>query len=172
MATLDNKVKAFIVHGLATYLTPSEVAEAVKVEFDGLEVSRQQISCYNPNTVAGSELSQKWRDAYAKWRKEFNENIESIPIANKAYRLKLLDDMTRDALKSKNRPLAASLVEQAAKEMGEVFTNKHKVDNISSDGSMASKPAINLKGLSDEQLRALNAIAEQSQADSGGTGQA
>ena len=49
----------------------------------------------------------------------------------------MLDRMARDAEKSKNRPLAAALAEQAAKEMGEVFTNKQKVDNVSSDGSMS-----------------------------------
>ena len=54
----------------------------------------------------------------------------------------MLDRMARDAEKSKNRPLAAALAEQAAKEMGEVFTNKQKVDNTSSDGSMATKPTV------------------------------
>ena len=44
--------------------------------------------------------------------------------------------MARDAKRSKNRPLAAALAEQASKEMGELFTNKQKVDNVSSDGSM------------------------------------
>lgn len=141
MAALNNKVKAFIVQGLATYMTPSEVVEAVKVEFE-LDVTRQQVSNYNPELAAGLELSKKYKDLFFKFREDFNANIQAIPIANKAYRLNMLDRMARDAEKSKNRPLAASLLEQAAKDVGEVFTNKQKVDNTSSDGSMSTKPNV------------------------------
>jgi len=141
MATLNNKVKAYIVQGLATYMTPSEVVDAVKQEFD-LEVTRQQVSSYEPGKAAAINLSQKWKDLFKQFRDDFNNDIQAIPIANKAYRLNMLDRMARDAEKSKNRPLAASLLEQAAKDVGEVFTNKQKVDNTSSDGSMATKPTV------------------------------
>lgn len=141
MATLNNKVKAFIVQGLATYMMPSEVAEAVKKEFD-LEITRQQVSSYDPTKASGMNLAQKWKDLFKQFRNDFNNDIQAIPIANKAYRLNMLDRMARDAEKSKNRPLAASLLEQAAKDVGEVFTNKQKVDNTSSDGSMATKPTV------------------------------
>ena len=140
MATLNNKVKAFIVQGLATYMMPSEVAEAVKKEFD-LEITRQQVSSYDPTKAAGMNLAKKWKDLFKQFRDDFNNDIQAIPIANKAYRLNMLDRMARDAEKSKNRPLAASLLEQAAKDVGEVFTNKQKVDNVSSDGSMT--PTVN-----------------------------
>ncbi len=140
MATLNNKVKAFIVQGLATYMTPSEVTEAVKKEFD-LEITRQQVSSYDPTKASGMNLARKWRDLFKQFRDDFNSDIQAIPIANKAYRLNMLDRMARDAEKSKNRPLAASLLEQAAKDVGEVFTNKQKLDHQSSDNSMT--PTIN-----------------------------
>ncbi len=145
MATLNNKVKAFIVQGLATYMTPSEVAEAVKQEFS-IEVKRQQVSCYDPNLAAGINLSKNWKDLFKQFRDDFNNDIQAIPIANKAYRLNMLDRMARDAEKSKNRPLAASLLEQAAKDVGEVFTNKQKVDNTSSDKSMGNTTVNNFNG--------------------------
>lgn len=141
MATLNNKVKAFIVQGLATYMAPSEVVEAVKKEF-GLEITRQQVASYDPSKAAGLNLAKKWKDLFKQFRDDFNNDLQAIPIANKAYRMTMLNRMTIDAEKSKNRPLAASLLEQAAKEMGEVFTNKQKVDNTSSDGSMATKPTV------------------------------
>ena len=140
MATLNNKVKAFIVQGLDTYMMPSEVAEAVKKEFN-LEITRQQVSSYDPTKASGMNLAQKWRDLFKQFRDDFNNDIQAIPIANKAYRLNMLDRMARDAEKSKNRPLAASLLEQAAKDVGEVFTNKQKLDHQSSDKSMT--PTIN-----------------------------
>ena len=64
MATLNNKVKAFIVQGLATYMTPSEVVEAVNQEFGGLKVTRQQVSNYDPGKAAAVNLSQKWKDVF------------------------------------------------------------------------------------------------------------
>lgn len=161
MAALNTKVKAYIVRGLATYMTPSEVVDAVKQEFDGLEVTRQQVSKYDPDKASGINLSDKWKQLFVKHRKDFNDEINSIPIANKAYRLKLLGDMAVGAFESKNRPLAAKLLEQAAKEVGEVFTNRHKV-NHSSQGNVNStipKPTvIRLTGpaLSDELARAIS----------------
>lgn len=140
MATLNNKVKAYIVQGLATYMTPSEVVGAVKQEFD-IEITRQQVSSYDSGKAAAINLSQKWKDLFKKFRDDFNTNVQAIPIANKAYRLNMLDRMAREAEKSKNRPLAAALAEQAAKEMGEVFTNKQKLDHQSSDKSMT--PVVN-----------------------------
>ena len=129
MAALNTKVKAYIVRGLATYMTPSEVVDAVRKEFGGLIVTRQQVAKYDPDKASGVNLSSKWQELFVQHRKDFNDEINSIPIANKAYRLKLLDDMAREALESKNKPLAAKLLEQAAKEVGEAFTNKHKVNH-------------------------------------------
>lgn len=129
MAALNTKVKAYIVRGLATYMTPSEVVDAVKQEFGGLIITRQQVAKYDPDKASGVNLSDKWQQLFVKHRKDFNDEINSIPIANKAYRLKMLDNMVLEALESKNRLLVAKLLEQAAKEVGEVFTNKHKVNH-------------------------------------------
>ncbi|MBA6243795.1 MULTISPECIES: DUF2280 domain-containing protein [unclassified Psychrobacter] len=161
MATLNTKVKAYIVRGLATYMTPSEVVDAVKQEFGGFVVTRQQVAKYDPNKASGVNLSSKWQELFVQHRKDFNDEINSIPIANKAYRLKLLDDMAREALESKNKPLAAKLLEQAAKEIGEVFTNKHKVNHVSQGNvnSTTPKPTVirlTAPSLSDELARAIS----------------
>ena len=161
MAALNTKVKAFIVRGLATYMTPSEVVDAVKQEFDGLEVTRQQVSKYDPDKASGINLSDKWKQLFVKQRKDFNDEINSIPIANKAYRLAMLDNMARDAFESKNRPLVAQLLEQAAKEVGEVFTNRHKVNhalqgNVNSTTPKPTVIRLTAPALSDELARAIS----------------
>lgn len=140
MATLSIEVKSFIVQGLATYMTPTQVADAVADEF-GETVVRQTVAKHDPTKPAGKDLGQEWVELFHECRKTFQEDLQAIPIANKAYRLSLLNDMAIDALKSKNRPLVAALAEQAAKEMGEVFTNKQKLDHQSSDKSMT--PTVN-----------------------------
>lgn len=161
MAALNTKVKAYIVRGLATYMTPSEVVDAVKQEFDGLEVTRQQVSKYDPDKASGINLSDKWKQLFVKQRKDFNDEINSIPIANKAYRLAMLDNMARDAFESKNRPLVAKLLEQAAKEVGEVFTNRHKVNhalqgNVNSTTPKPTVIRLTAPALSDELARAIS----------------
>lgn len=144
MATLNNGVKTFIVQGLATYMTPSEVAEAVNQEF-GITVTRQQVAKYDPHKAAGINLAQKWKDLFKKFRDDFNTNIQAIPIANKAYRLNMLDQMARDAKKSKNRPLAAALAEQAAKEMGDIYVNRNINDNGMGGGDVPTPVSINIE---------------------------
>ena len=47
MPTLTDEIKTFIVIGLARYDTPSEVAQAVGVNF-GVEITRQQVHAYDP----------------------------------------------------------------------------------------------------------------------------
>lgn len=128
MAALSNEVKAFIVQGLATYMTPTQVADAVLDEF-GETITRQTVARYDPTKVAGKDVGEEWVELFNECRKTFQEDLQAIPIANKAYRLSLLNDMAIDALKSKNRPLVASLIEQAAKEVGDVYTNKKALDH-------------------------------------------
>jgi hypothetical protein len=40
----------------------------------------------------------------------------------------------------RNMALAASLMEQAAKECGDAYSNKQKVEHTSPDGSMSPRP--------------------------------
>ena len=141
MAVLKEEVKAFIVQALACYDTPSTVVESVKTEY-GLEVTRQQVESHDPTKSHGAKLAKKWKDLFEQTRERFQNEISDIPIANKAYRLRALDRMMNRAEKTKNLPLAAQLIEQAAKETGDSYTNKHKHDHTSSDGSMAPRPTM------------------------------
>lgn len=126
---LTDEVRAFIVKGLACYDTPAQVAAAVKSEF-GIEIARQTVECYNPTRVAGKvgQLSEKWRKLFERERKKFKEDVSDIPIASKAFRLRSLSRLHATAESRGNAAMASSLLEQAAKEMGEVFTNKQKIE--------------------------------------------
>jgi len=126
MAKLNEAVQRFIVQALACYDTPTQTAESVKEEF-GIEVPRNQIAQYDPTKVSGRQLSMKWRDLFTDTRERFRKEVSEIPIADQAYRLRQLQRMTQDALKRKNIVLAASLLEQAAKDTGGMFTNKREL---------------------------------------------
>ncbi|GAB1102193.1 DUF2280 domain-containing protein [Shewanella algae] len=124
MASLSDQVKQFIVQSLACYDTPSQVAEAVKEEF-GVVVPRQQVEAYNPTKYAGRNLSQKWRVVFDATREAFKAETADIPIAQRAYRLRKLEMMLSKAEKRGNYPLVMQMLEQAAKEVGDIYVN-HK----------------------------------------------
>lgn len=141
MASLKPEVKAFIIQQLACFDTPSQIVESVKKEF-GLEITRQQVASHDPTKAAGTGLAQKWVDLFNSTRSRFQSEISDIPIANKAYRLRTLDRMMTKAENMRNMALAASLIEQAAKEMGDAYTNRQKMEHTSPDGSMTPQPTV------------------------------
>ena len=113
MATLSEPVKIYIVQSLACMISPQKVAEAVKQEY-GLDIDRKQVQLYDPTKAAGKNLSKKFVELFHKTRQEFRENIVDIPLANKAYRLRELQDMYDSA--GKNKVVRQSLIKQAFQE--------------------------------------------------------
>lgn len=106
MARLKKHEKAFIVRSLAQFMEPSQVAEAVKENFK-IDVSRQQVECYDPTKVAGADLSQEFIDMFNEARKKYIEQpIYNIEAANDIVQLRVLSALfikkqgnTRDAIK-------------------------------------------------------------------------
>lgn len=133
MATLKGEVKAFIVQSLACFDTPSMVVESVKKEF-GISITRQQVESHDPTKSNGKGLAKKWVDMFSDTRNRFQTEIADIPIANKAYRLRTLDRMATRTETMKNFALTAQLIEQAAKEVGDAYTNKLKVESTGANG--------------------------------------
>jgi hypothetical protein len=131
MAALKPEVKAFIIQSLACFDTLSIVMESVQKEF-GLKITRQQVESHDPTKVAGKGLAKKWVVMFNATRDRFQNETSDIPIANKAYRLRVLDRMASRTESMKNFALTAQIMEQAAKECGDVFTNRQKVEQTSS----------------------------------------
>lgn len=146
MAALSPEVKAFIVQALACFDTPTRVAEQVKQEFN-LVVSLQQVSSYDPTRAMAKNLGQKWIDLFNATRERFQAEISNIPIANKSYRLRVLDRMAATTEKQKNFGMTAQLMEQAAKEVGDAYTNRQKVEHTGANGG-----PIQTADLTNEQL--------------------
>lgn len=133
MAALKPEVKAFIVQSVACFDTPSQVVESVLKEF-GIQITRQQVEQNDPTKISGKGLAQKWVDLFNRTRDRFLNEISDIPIANKAYRLRVLQRMSTTAENMKNIGMTAQLLEQAAKEVGEAYTNRQKVEHTGANG--------------------------------------
>jgi hypothetical protein len=130
---LPGPVKAFIVQRLARFDLPSQVVKAVKEEF-GLEVSRQRVHFYDPTTRAGRALNADLKALFFETREKAKQDLDAIPSYHKAIRLQRLDAMIMTAIERGNVPLAAQLLEQAAKESGGAYTNKHQLEHTGKDG--------------------------------------
>lgn len=137
MAALSNEVKAFIVQALACFDTPAQVAASVREEF-GIEVSRQQCESHDPTKSAGRDLAKRWRTLFDDTRKRFREETSEIPIANRAFRLRALGRMVEKVEGMRNYGLALQILEQAAKEVGDVYVNR-KIEPDKPLGSQADQ---------------------------------
>jgi hypothetical protein len=120
-------VKAFIVQALACFDTPSQVVEAVQKEY-GISVTRQQVETHDPTKTSGRGLAKRWVTMFEDARKRFREETAEIPIANRAYRLRAMNRFVEKAETMKNIGLAMQILEQAAKEVGDVYVNRNRKD--------------------------------------------
>lgn len=127
MAKLSEEAKAFVVDRLAMYDTPSTVAAAVKEHF-GIEVPRQQVETYDARRP-GKKPAAKWVRRFEATRAQYREQVDDIGIAHRAVRMRRLERMANRAEERGNLPLAAQLLEQAAKEMGESYSNKRSIEH-------------------------------------------
>lgn len=140
MARITKKVKLFIVRMLAEFESPTQASKTVKDIFN-VEVTPQQCEAYDPTKRTGQDLSQELRAKFFEYRRLANEELEAIPIANKRYRLQLLQNLIE---KYPNNPvLTPKWAEQAAKEMGNQYTNQTKNDVTTNGESINSnKPTV------------------------------
>ncbi len=127
MAAMTRQAKLFIVTRLACFDSPSEVVKALKEEM-GVVATRSQVQAYDPTTAQGERLGDQLAKIFEVTRNRFLRETTDVPIANKAVRLRLLQRLVDKALNKGNDVLASSLLEQAAKESGDAFTNKQKVE--------------------------------------------
>lgn len=113
MAALREPLKIYIVQSLACFKTPQQVVEDVKQEFK-LEIPRQQVALYDPTKATGRNLSKKLKLLFEETRRDFQDNILDIPIANKAFRLRELQEMYESW--GKNRVMKQQVLKQAFQE--------------------------------------------------------
>lgn len=129
--SLDGEVKNFIVMALARDLSPQIVVDAVK-DIYGQEVSRQLVRTYNPDQC--DQVAPKWVTLFEDTRRKFRGNVESIPISHASVRLQSLDRVRVKAESQGNHAMVLAACEQAAKERGELYTNRHKMELTGKDG--------------------------------------
>lgn len=125
---LTEEARAFVVQSLAMFDAPSVVAKAVKQEF-GIVVSPQALEFYDPTKRAGQKLAEKWRRLFHETRETFLDDSAQVATTHRLVRVRRLERMADKAESQGNHTLAASLLEQIAKEMGDAYTNTRKLQH-------------------------------------------
>ncbi|QXG29094.1 DUF2280 domain-containing protein [Pseudomonas viridiflava] len=140
MAMLTPEIKTFIVQALACFDSPSQVAEAVRAEF-GMTVSRQQVEIHDPTKRCSKGLAKRWVTLFEDTRTNFRETMVEVPVAHRAYRLRALGRMMEEAEERGNLAQAAKLLEQAAKECGDMYTVRRN-NGAGPSGEQAKRIAV------------------------------
>lgn len=123
MAALNNEIKAFIVQSLACFDSPSQVATAVKDGF-GVVVSRQHVEAHDPTRKSSKGLAKRWVTLFEDTRSGFRSEVVKEPIANRSMRLRALGRMLEEAEARGHLVMAMKLMEQAAKECGDIYISR------------------------------------------------
>jgi hypothetical protein len=145
---LNAEQKLYAVQRLACFDSPSAIAKDFRKDL-GIDITPQSIENYDPTKSAGKGLGDKFRTIFEETRKAFLEDTASVGISHRAVRLRTLQRMADMAENKGNMVLVASLLEQAAKEMGNAFTNRREVSGP--DGG----PIKTMAELSDDDLAAI-----------------
>lgn len=163
---LTDDAKTFVVQSLAMWDSPSAVAAAVKKEF-GFDITRQAVEAYDPTKRAGANLGDPWRALFTETREAFLADTAAIGVSHRSVRLRTLQRLAERAEATGNLVLTASLLEQAAKEVGGAFTNRRELSGP--DGKPIETIAVpNLASLTEEERGFLRRRAERLLQESGG----
>lgn len=145
--SLPEEAKRAIVQALACYESPTDVITAVKQVFE-IDVTRQQLQAYDPTKVNGARLGEELKTLFHETRSKHLAEVDGIAIAQRTFRLRALERMFWRAETAGNMALAADLLEQAAKEMGDAYTNRQKVEH---SGGIALSHEDALSALDDDE---------------------
>jgi hypothetical protein len=145
---LTDEARTYVVQSLACFDPPSIVAANVKKEF-GFLITPQGCEVYNPERRAGRNLAEKWKALFAETRKTFLENTAEIGISHRAVRLRALGRMADRAETQGNLALAAQLHEQAAKEVGNAYTNRRELTGRDGKDLPSAPPPVTIFALPD-----------------------
>ena len=154
---LPDEVRTFVVQALACFDTPTEVARAVKDEF-GLVVSRQAVHAYDPTKRAGADLSVGLRSIFEATRATFLASTAEIAVSHRSVRLRRLQRLADRAESLGNIALAADLLQQVAKEVGDAFTNRVALNH---SGAVRVDAGPDFSNLDDDELAVMRLLLEK-----------
>lgn len=155
MARLKKHEKLFIVRSLAKFMTPTQVVEDIKEKLN-IDVTPQQVECYDPTKTAGADLSQEFVDIFHGARKQYIEQpIYNIEGANDIIQLKILSDLL--IAKKTNVVMAIKLSDQIQKIVKGFYEKKIEITGKDGQPIQTENTNKNLPQYTPEQLAGMTA---------------
>lgn len=135
---LTDRLRAEIVARFAAWDSPTQVQAWLKEEH-GIEIGPSGLTPYHfDNPLSRENGTPKWVELHDRIRAKVVAGVDDIAISHKRKRLEILQNFLDDMLAGKrakaNPTMVRELLEHAAKEMGEAFTNRHKLEHGGVDG--------------------------------------
>lgn len=157
MDRFSDAEKRYIVMRLACFASPKQVAKDIHELFAlDAEPPLSRITFYNPQTVAGGErLDPELQQLFKDTRELYKACKDDIPIATQLGRLTRLQELL-DGIE-RNVVLAASIIEQAAKEEGGFYVRRP----LDANGVGSGPGTDSLMGLPEDELDRRLAEARQ-----------
>lgn len=124
MAKLTSEVKRMIVQRLAIFDAPVQIQAELRAM--GVDVSLPQIAYYDAS-MATEDLGPRWRTLFHETRSAFLKETTAIAISHKAVRLRRLGRIADKMALNGNVVMEMAALEQAAKEVGNVYSNRHEL---------------------------------------------
>lgn len=146
---MTHEQKVFVITSLACFNTLTETARMFSDEY-GIDFALATFQRYDPTTLRGRELSEKYKELFYQIRSEYMEREQDIPIAHRIVRLKRLED---EYMNNDDPTIRLKVLEQASKEVGGLYTNKRDV-GVNAEVSMLSAL---MDDLADESQSGYNA---------------
>lgn len=151
----SDEVKQFIVREFAAFAKPKEVVAALKENFD-IDTTKLRLRRYDLGAAYGrrddSRLSQELQIIFQEAREAYLDEVARIPIANRAYRLaqlnRVVDEEWEKSAAERDPNVIAKALEQAAKEVGNVYTN-----SVSVRGTFSPETAVSVDQMAIEERR-------------------
>jgi hypothetical protein len=130
---LTDKIRAGVITRFACCYSVEDVRAWLKAEH-GVELEPSALSYYNGNNPgAYASLSVRWRTLFDEKRAAYFEDVAQVPISHKRHRLQIANDQIerlaanvasgRGGINLVMLDSLKALLEYAAKESGDAFTN-------------------------------------------------
>jgi len=129
MADFTEEQKRFVIKCWAEDMDPDDVAkEFVNYFGEGTEKPPSaQLARYNFDYAAGKSLSPAHQKYFHEIRQQFRENVDDLPAANAAWRIRELTTLYRRQKKKPNGTgdvIAQGLLKQIAQDKGGIFNQR------------------------------------------------
>lgn len=129
---LNDELKAQIVVSLAMFVRPKQIIQEF-AEQHKISLTAQQLSAYDPATVAGRRLRPEFQKLFQETRERYHSDLTTCAFGTAIGRARFLEQVAYAALEGKQPGRAMEAVEMTAKDLGGSYLKGLTAKDLSDD---------------------------------------